>query len=447
MRTAPNTATGFRRIGGRWRQSVLGVLAASLTLLEGCAILPSHIHNANDAAAAKTAQTEFAAYDTGAASVYQAMLTNLEKFKVEQDRVLGDLATNRDRALVTNAVINLAAADFTKQQEQLQEEVKTIDSKIQMGVEAYLKRKGEAIAQQADAKKAIERLNDAVEKAKLDADRWSQAIALINKGLAGGPATGTGASTAAAALFGRLDAVTSQTVQFRKADGTLGTTTIGAILKKSLDATGEDSKRLTALLKARGIDDTILTLGLDLAKAQRRAADVRLAQLSRRAQLYSDGHSAVRLAEALLKGHDAKWKGSLTDDLLAQSLIARRELAGFSEPRPAPADPADPYAYMKSFTGPLDTMTTRLVAVRRLHVADSILTRTDRLLTLAAARLDHEDSIVDSRAHDESWRALMRSGLAGLVAFHDGGFTAEDAANIIRIAQTIALAFIAGGAQ
>ena len=41
----------------------------------------------------------------------------------------------------------------------------------------------------------------------------------------------------------------------------------------------------------------------------------------------------------------------------------------------------------------------------------------------------------------------MRSGLAGLVAFHNGGFTAEDAANIIRIAKAIALVFIAGGVQ
>jgi hypothetical protein len=95
----------------------------------------------------------------------------------------------------------------------------------------------------------------------------------------------------------------------------------------------------------------------------------------------------------------------------------------------------------------VDGMAGWLVAARRLVIADAMLTRTEHLLNLAATRLDHEDSIVASRAHDEAWRAVMRSGLAGLVAFHNGGFTSEDAANIIRIAQAIALAFIAGGVQ
>ena len=40
---------------------------------------------------------------------------------------------------------------------------------------------------------------------------------------------------------------------------------------------------------------------------------------------------------------------------------------------------------------------------------------------------------------------MLGSGVAGLGAYHRGGFTAEDAANIIRIAQTIALGVIAAG--
>jgi hypothetical protein len=449
LRTLVNVMTAVRRLGGRSPWSVPGVVVLALVLFEGCAILPSHIHNANDAAAAKTAQTEFAAYDTGAASVYQAMLTNLEKFKVEQDRVLADLANNRHRALETDFLFSLTPDEFDERRGVLVKAVGDLDKRIDGDVAEYLRRRQAAIDAKAAATSAIERLRAAEEQATKDAELWDQTIALINKGLAAEAAPGTTPVKNFDTLLTKIPHVANLTVEFRKADGTRGTTTIGEIVKQRLGAGGENATRLSTLVNASGIDATILTLGLDLAKAQRRAADVRLAQLSRRARLYEDANSAVRLAEALVADDlTTNWTGILRNDLLAHAIEGRAFLAALPGLPPGVASDGDnPEENSLRVTEQVDTMTEWLVSARRLIVADSMLTRTDRLVALAVARLNHEDSITDSRANDESWRAVMRSGLAGLVAYHNGGFTAEDAANIIRIAQAIALAFIAGGAQ
>ena len=42
-------------------------------------------------------------------------------------------------------------------------------------------------------------------------------------------------------------------------------------------------------------------------------------------------------------------------------------------------------------------------------------------------------------------QALIRSGLDGLAAYHAGGLKPEDIANLIRFAQAVGVAVIAGG--
>ena len=85
-----------------------------------------------------------------------------------------------------------------------------------------------------------------------------------------------------------------------------------------------------------------------------------------------------------------------------------------------------------------------LLQLRKLAVAESIIARNQTLFKLNVARLDHEESVANSAMSDATHQALIKSGLDGLVAYHQAGFTEEDTANIIRIGQTVALAVIAG---
>jgi hypothetical protein len=82
--------------------------------------------------------------------------------------------------------------------------------------------------------------------------------------------------------------------------------------------------------------------------------------------------------------------------------------------------------------------------LRRLTLAESIIARNETSFQLKLDRLNHDESIENSALHDATYQTLISSGIAGLVAYHQSGFTQEEAANIIRIGQAIALSVIAG---
>jgi hypothetical protein len=85
-----------------------------------------------------------------------------------------------------------------------------------------------------------------------------------------------------------------------------------------------------------------------------------------------------------------------------------------------------------------------LMFVREEAIAESILSRVRTLAPLAIARLNHENSILISNINDQEYQALIQSGVAGLVAYHDGGLTAQDVANVINFAQAVGVGVIAG---
>jgi hypothetical protein len=86
----------------------------------------------------------------------------------------------------------------------------------------------------------------------------------------------------------------------------------------------------------------------------------------------------------------------------------------------------------------------KLLKLRKLTVADSMSLRAQLALQRDAARLDHEESLLDAQVNDREWKAVLRAGVGVLNQYEQGGFTREDAANLIRIAQAIALGVIAG---
>jgi hypothetical protein len=142
----------------------------------------------------------------------------------------------------------------------------------------------------------------------------------------------------------------------------------------------------------------------------------------------------MRLAETLL-AEVKKEAGSFTEDETAFNDIALlRQRAVSPESK---RNAAEFINFQNSLAG-------TVLVLRKAALADSIIARNQSLFKVTVARLEHQDSIMDSAIGDAAWQVVIKSGLDGLVAYHQSGFTKEDAANIIRIAQSIALGVIAG---
>ena len=75
--------------------------ASSISVSASCSYLPSHIHNADNAATAEALQADLGEYTTSAPAMYQTMLANINRMEIEEDKVISDLAANRDQALIT----------------------------------------------------------------------------------------------------------------------------------------------------------------------------------------------------------------------------------------------------------------------------------------------------------------------------------------------------------
>jgi hypothetical protein len=418
-------------------------------LVSACGIVPSHLHHADSAATARKAQAEFSAYEEQASGIYDAMVTNLEAFRREQDSVLEEFVRNSERTTLALTIDQLTADTLKdKRLTGLVSSIKGVDGALSAKVDAYYKQKTQAATDRAAAQAAIETAEKAIERAEAQAEQWEKAVALLKRGIAAVPvasAAAGGPRPSGEVVVEKIKAVADEKVEYRDARGNVKSDTIGNILKSGVTAATADTDTLKALGDVPGIEVTILTIGLDLAEINKKASGARLHQLTRRMDLYQDTFSALRLAEALTKdlNYDTTWAAPLRRYALENALTLRAQLTSAENEK----DKAKRGRLFDEYQEGTKSLAATLGAVRRVVVSEVIVKRADEMLRLGDARLTHEDSIIESRVADEGWRVIVRNGLAGLVAFHDGGFTAEDAANIIRIAQAIALAFIAGGVQ
>lgn len=428
--------------------------AASSAILAGllasaCGIVPSHLHHADSAATARKAQTEFSTYDDQASGIYDAMVRNLEAFRREQDRVLEEFVRNSERATLAVTIDQLTADSLKKTRlTDLQAAIKKVDVALSAKVDAYYTQRTAAATERATAQAAIENAQKAIERAEAQAEQWEKAVALLKKAIAAVPVvsgSAGGQRPSGEVVVEKVKAVAAEKVAYRDAKGNVKSDTIGNILRGGVTAATADTDSLKVLGDVPGIEVTILAIGLDLAEINKKASEARLHQLTRRMSLYQDTFSALRLAEALTKdlNYDDKWAVPLRRYAFENALILRARMTSAAEEKNA----AKKQQLFDEYHQQTKTLAATLGAVRRVVVSEVIVKRADEMLRLGDARLTHEDSIIESRVADEGWRVVVRNGLAGLVAFHDGGFTAEDAANVIRIAQAIALVFIAGGVQ
>src|SRR6266542_150934 len=262
-----------------YRLEIFGAGLLLVLLGESCALLPTHLHDAGKAASAAKLQSELAAYRENAPSMYQAMLINLQKFKVEEDRLIADLAVNRDAALVTQLPTQ-NQTQIGKLRDEVTDRIAELESAIKSQAGSFLKQTGLLDKEIRDSKEAVRMAKEAVAAAKKDVTNWNATLALLKKGVAELPSivetktteTSKGSLTA---LAKTLKDVGEKEVEFKDADHKIQKKKIKDILGDEIQ--GKDkNKSILSLPDAPGITLVILTFGLELAEIHQKSAEMRL---------------------------------------------------------------------------------------------------------------------------------------------------------------------------
>ncbi len=424
----------------------------------GCGLLPSHIHNSDRATRTDKLVALVDQYEKSP-GVYDTLLKSSRTVAAEQDKLLAGLAANRTEAYTTMLPLQ-TGKELAQTRGQVINRLNDTRTTLQDDVNAYLRDKAGA---EGNAKTAAEAIADAeakVNDAQAEVTNWNKTIAVIETGVAALPSIDQSKSDSKKAgvdkLHDQISAVAGTSVSYVDANGVTQQSTIGEVLKSQINLTG-DGKPLLNIPDAPGATVAILTLGVDLARVQKQAAEGKLAQLSQRLRLYERVQAEGDLAEALLEDIDNL---DVEEKLSKNALIVGEgtafdvevvrlaekgrasEQAGLEAAKSGSED-KQRQAMVSMFIA-TDGMTSRLIELRELAIAQAIATRTSMDLAVGNARLAHEESILDSQVNDVAWRAVIRSGVVVLNQYEQGGFTSQDAADIIAIAQSIAVGIIAG---
>jgi hypothetical protein len=432
----------------------VAVALAIALAFEGCAgsFLPSHIHDAERAALTAKLVTTLDAYDQSAPSVYETLLKSSRAIAAEQDKVLAELGNNRTAAREQLLPFKTLAA-LNREAQTVRDRLTKVQDAIAAAVNAQLKAQKLAAGDAKTAAQAIQEANKAVDDAKAEVTRWNASVALLQAAVSRLPALASAPAddSTQAGLEELARAVGNTEVSFTDADGATTKRAVKDILADQIKSAMSD--RDFKIPDAPGATLTILALGVDLAKIQKQRADARLVQISRRLALYERVLAEAVLADALLNAPGttarlmtfASSRGDppLEHEVARLAYTARMKRRDVETALKGDQDEAITRALQGSDLAMLG-LAQNLLLVRKLAVADSISARAELTLARDSARLAHEESLLDAQVNDQEWRAVLRSGLAVLNQYEQGGFTREDAANIIRIAQTLALGVIAG---
>jgi hypothetical protein len=421
------------------------ILAASVFLLAGCSIIPSHIHNETDAKTALQAQADMADYAKNAPAMYLAMTTNVEKFKVEEEYLLSELARNYKSALITTLPTMTWEHFLSRLTNDLQQ-ITNFETEFSQVASNYVVSQHLANADLNTAEGEIKTVQTAATEAEQDVASWNSYVALLQQGFRNLP-TDVGSlktSTSLSSIQNAAASLGTNRIIYSDANGKPVTNTVSEIVVSQAERIGSGIIAMTGtnaskikFPNAPGITLQILNLALDLAQLQQKKAQARLNQLDVRATMFEDALAQMLLAHELL----LEVSNGVRDGTLSAS--GKNPYATIMAEWSA-ANKLTVDQYGSGLWGRVNGVAEVLLYLRKLAIAESIIARNQTLFELDVARLNHEESIANSALSDAAHQALIKSGLDGLVAYHQSGFTEEDAANIIRIGQTVALAVIAG---
>lgn len=413
----------------------------------GCSLMPSHIHSPESLAAAEKVQNELNTYAENAPAMYKAMINNLDKFQAEENRVINDLIINQEAALI-NQLPNLSIDEFKEKKGKLVDDTGELEKKLLEGINKYLINREIIKKELEDANAAIKKTQAVVNSAKTNVTNWNASIAVLKQGIAGllsanDAENPQNQSKNTPSVDDVLKNIGEKEIEFFDSDGKLTKKKITKILEDQLPTSKKDLEDLD-IPDAPGSTLIILKMGLELAEIEKAAAESKLAQLSSRVELFEDMYGGVQLSKQFLDDIREFDKNieTVESKLMELTFDARTQHSRLKEFKTSDS------RTWKNAVGELMTKRNNiekiLINSRNLFIADLILTRARNLYELTMAGIDHKESILSSQIEDRRYLAMLKSISDSLVVFHRGGFSRQDATDIINIAQAIAIAVLAG---
>lgn len=419
--------------------------------------MPSHIHNEGNAKRATTAQDNLVECSKKSESVYSAMLSDIEKFKTEEELVISQLAARHMASVITmlpsmnvgttTTPSTLKVTTLYSLQAEIDSDIKKFKDKVAEEVASYFSNKKLREDEEKDAIKELKSAEEKVKEERLQVEAWNKTLAIFQEAFITVakseklPTKEQGKSK----WFETIKDLADKEITYLDADGKEKKEKIGKILEDSLPSIMQPNKPedfnklLDVIPEAPGIALTIMELGLDLAQIEKQRVETKIARLDARKMLFENALAEMEIAKELKNevetdDHISQIAGnSPTKDENGNLFLAMSNLYGS-----ATAKDINP----KLLLDTLNNISDSLITARKLAIAKDIISRQIPLLDVSLSRLKHEDSVVYSRLNEASWLSLVNRGLEGLVAYHKGGLDEEDTANIIRLAQTVALGVI-----
>jgi hypothetical protein len=420
--------------------------------LAGCSFIPSHIHNEAKASAARQARDAMAEYGKNAPKMYSSMLANVDRFKGEEVYLLAELAANASDSLVTKA----PSMTWEELSKEITNKVKELDElKVSLGATAATTtaERASILAKAKSLEERVAAARAALKAAKEDVTSWNASIALIRDAIEQLPASSSSLNGSAALqdVQAAIEAAASRKIEFVDADGNTVTESVSDIVQKripglleSLQEPGVDGSLLGKLPDAPGLQLVLATLGLELAQVEQRRAEVRLERIAQTVEVLDDAQVQIAVAGKLLRPAQ-QWVAEIAGTAPRSNAFESISRARLQARAVFPSSTTEPKeAQCQPVLSAINSASLTLVNLRDVVVGESILARVSNATPVALARIEHTRSIVESSINDRQYQALISSGLAGLVAYHEGGLTSEDVANVIRFVQAVAVGVLAG---
>ncbi len=371
-------------------------------------------------------------YSKNAPTMYEAMSANVERFKSEEESLLLDFTSNTTETLVTADATIMTGGYLATRQNKTAECVARFtggppvssnfwpycnDAVITRLKADIQKVQGQSTPQ--DLKTAIATEQAKSDQLKGEVDKWNEDVALMHLVIQQLPDTNQKVSKVESlAAFGNAaKTLKDQPLDYVDSEGKKQTTTVGDVLITDAKQVVESpSSVMTALPDAPGVDLEIVNLGLGLLKLKQAAAQAQLAQSRAVRNVLVQADAELATAQKLLTGNPVIAENTVVTDQIRQDIQDKD----------------------------LEQVSADLIEVRKEAVAEGIVQRVATFLPLSVARLSHLKSITDSQINDQQYQVVVHSGINGLVAYHEGGLTSQEIANVISFAQAVGVGVLAG---
>ncbi len=414
------------------RYLIMLAFLSLLFLFPGC----TYLHNPQKATLAKETADEFKKVQDASPKLYTSMQQNLQKTELQASQVHAEVSKLRELNFA-NEVHHLTWKKIKTdlEAEKIQQDQRK--EKIAADVKNLLEKMAVKGPKAADAKEWLEKAKKRLQQAIEAENKWQARQVLFRNSIqfmAKVAASKDKKSVQGLYEEGKKDILGQEiTIKVMKDDGqiTVEPSTVGKVLTKDLAAVenlnlGEVLRNYTFgnvdPQKAPGLTATILSLGMDLAKTQLNRAELEVNYLGTlieylKEELKNSGY--VELALNLLTKHLSKENNFVLTDTVLTTLNKMRHQ---------------------------EQATINALRVLSYYGVAVTLERSSREeLQTKPAILDHEYSIKLSAINASEHEALISRGLQGLSTYYEGGVKPEMIANLLRAAQSVALAVIGAG--